>query len=56
VTLVSVGRVEESLPLFAETFRRDRNWLVLVPRLVKAELLPDDPEILEKIRQAAGAG
>ena len=45
--------MEESLPLFAETFRRDRNWLVLVPRLVEAELLPDDPAVLEKIRAAA---
>jgi len=49
VTLASVGRVEESLPLFAEAYRLRPEWRELVPRLAPAELLPDDPEMLEKI-------
>lgn len=49
VTLASVGRVDESLPLFAEAYRLRPEWKDLVPRLVPAQLLPDDPEMLEKI-------
>ena len=49
VTLASVGRVDESLPLFAEAYRLRPEWKELVPRLVPAQLLPDDPEMLERI-------
>jgi uncharacterized Ntn-hydrolase superfamily protein len=49
VTLASVGRVDESLPLFAEAYRLRPEWRELVPRLAPAQLLPDDPETLEKI-------
>ena len=49
VTLASVGRVEESLPLFAEAYRLRPEWRELVPRLAPAELLPDDPEMMERI-------
>jgi uncharacterized Ntn-hydrolase superfamily protein len=49
VTLASVGRIEESLPLFAEAYRMRPEWRELVPRLVPAKLLPDDPEMVEKI-------
>jgi uncharacterized Ntn-hydrolase superfamily protein len=52
-TLASVGRVEESLPLFAEAFRLRPEWRELVPRLPAAELLPDDPELLDRILSAA---
>ena len=49
VTLVTAGETERSLPLFKQVFRIDENWRVLIPRLVKAELLPDDDNIIEKI-------
>ncbi len=49
MTLASVGRVDESLPLFAEAYRLRPEWRELVPRLAPAQLLPDDPETLEKI-------
>jgi len=49
VTLAGVGRVEESLPLFAEAYRLRPEWRELVPRLVAAQLLPDDDEMLERI-------
>jgi tetratricopeptide (TPR) repeat protein len=52
VTLASVGRVEESLPLFADAFSRRPEWRELVPRLVPAQLLPDDPEMMERIVSA----
>lgn len=49
VTLASVGRVDESLPLFAEAYRLRPEWRELVPRLAPAQLLPDDPEMMAKI-------
>jgi tetratricopeptide (TPR) repeat protein len=52
VTLASVGRVEESLPLFAEAYRLRPEWRELVPRLVPAGLLPEDPEMMEEIVSA----
>lgn len=48
VTLVTVGRLEESLPLFRKVFAKEPIWRELVPRLVPAGLLPDE-ETAEKI-------
>jgi uncharacterized Ntn-hydrolase superfamily protein len=53
-TLASVGRVEESLPLFAEAFRLRPEWKELVPRLPGAQLLPDDANLVETILSADG--
>ena len=39
VALANAGSVEESIPLFARVFRRDRNWAALTPRLVPIRLL-----------------
>jgi hypothetical protein len=52
VTLASVGRVEESLPLFAKAYGMRAEWRTLIPRLVDAELLPDDPETISRIENA----
>ena len=52
VNLVNAGRVEEALPLFAEAYRRHPAWRELVPRLPGSGLLPDDPELIERIRSA----
>lgn len=49
VTLVTAKQVDKSLPIFKEVFAQDANWRVLVPRLVKSELLPNDPKIIERI-------
>jgi len=54
VTLASAGRVEASLPLFAKAFEMREEWRILVPRLVSAELLPDDPAMIERIVRAGG--
>lgn len=48
-TLVTAGQIEESLPLFRQVFAADEHWRVLVPRLVKAELLPEDEDLIDKI-------
>lgn len=52
VNLVNAGRVEESLPLFAEAFEKRAALRELVGRLPEAGLLPDRPALLEKIRSA----
>lgn len=49
VTLATVDKVDQSLPLFKQVFAMDPNWRVLVPRLVDAELLPNDSAIIERI-------
>ncbi|PKK83785.1 MAG: Zn-dependent protease [candidate division Zixibacteria bacterium HGW-Zixibacteria-1] len=48
-TLVTAGEVESSLPIFKQVFLIDESWRELVPRLVDAELLPDDREIIDRI-------
>ncbi len=50
-TLASLGRVEESLPLFRRAFAQDENWRTLVPRLVDAGQFPDDPELVSRITE-----
>ena len=52
VTLFSTGQEEKALPLFGEVFRKDPRWKVLVPRLPKVGLLPDDPRKIEAILAA----
>ena len=49
VTLAYIGRVDEALPLFAKVFAGNKNWMELLKRLPKAGLLPDDPELIQKI-------
>ena len=49
VTLASIGKVDESLPLFKEVFLKDNNWRTLTPRLVPIGLLTVSEEDLNKI-------
>lgn len=49
VTLVTANEVERALPIFERVFKADERWRVLVPRLVDAELLPDDEEVISRI-------
>jgi len=53
VTLASIGRVDESIPLFEKAFQMFPDWVVLVPRLPAAGLLPDDEGLVRRI-EAAG--
>ncbi len=48
-TLAAAGRVDASLPLFRKAFAMWPLWRELVPRLPASGLLPDDPELIEKI-------
>jgi len=49
VALVNMQRLDDALPLFRSVFVQDRNWVTLTPRLVAAELIPDDPQLIERI-------
>jgi uncharacterized Ntn-hydrolase superfamily protein len=49
VSLANSGRVDESLPIFKEVFEKEPIWVELIPRLVKAGLLPSDPALIKKI-------
>ena len=47
--LAAAGRVDESLPLFKKAFDMRPLWRELVQRLPASGLLPDDPELMERI-------
>jgi len=49
VTLASLGRIEESLPLFKKVFALDNNWAILVPRLPQVGQLPKDKALIKRI-------
>jgi uncharacterized Ntn-hydrolase superfamily protein len=53
VALVNMGRVDQSLPLFRQVFKSEKNWLTLTPRLVAAGLLPKDQKTIDRILKAA---
>jgi len=50
VTLVSSGRVEDSMPLFKRVFAREPVWAELVGRLPAAGLFPDDSKLIARIQ------
>lgn len=53
VAMVNAGRANEAQPLFARVFAVSDDWALLAQRLVGAELLPDDPALLERILRLA---
>lgn len=52
VSLVNMGRVDESLPLFARVFKLEPSWRELTPRLRRSGLLPDDEALIARITGA----
>jgi len=51
-----LGREKEATPIFRKVFARDRRWVELVPRLVPAGLLKDDPASIQRIQALAPGG
>ncbi len=49
VTLATIGKVDESLPIFKEVFAQNEAWRTLVPRLINADLLPNEPKLIQRI-------
>jgi uncharacterized Ntn-hydrolase superfamily protein len=52
-SLWQLGREKEATPIFRRVFSRDRRWVELVPRLVPAGLLKDDPASIRRIQALA---
>jgi uncharacterized Ntn-hydrolase superfamily protein len=50
VTLVSSGRVEDSMPQFKRVFAREPVWAELIGRLPAAGLFPDDANLIARIQ------
>lgn len=55
-SLWQLGREKEATPIFRKVFSHDRRWVELVPRLVPAGLLRDDPASLKRIQALAPRG
>jgi uncharacterized Ntn-hydrolase superfamily protein len=53
VTMASVGKVKESLPLFKKVFALDPNWAILLPRLPEVGQFPKDKKLLKQILELA---
>lgn len=53
--LWKLGREKEAGSLFKKVFAKERKWVDLVPRLVPAGLLADDPAAIKRIRAFAPA-
>jgi len=53
-SLWQLGREKEATPIFRKVFAHDRRWADLVPRLVPAGLLKDDPDSIKRILALAG--
>ncbi|MFB3812528.1 MAG: DUF1028 domain-containing protein [Terriglobales bacterium] len=49
VALVTMGRLDEALPLFRKAFATEPGWRTVTPRLPRSGLLPNDPKLVERI-------
>lgn len=49
LTLAAAGEVDQSLPLFSKAFQMWPLWRELVQRMPEAGLLPDEPELMQRI-------
>ncbi|WP_426746950.1 DUF1028 domain-containing protein [Myxococcus faecalis] len=52
ISLVGVGRVDQALPLLQRAYAADPRWRELLTRLPAAGLLPDDPKLLARLKNA----
>ncbi len=50
VALATAGKAGDALPLFRKVFQMDPKWRELVGRLPAAGMLPDDPNLIRRIR------
>jgi hypothetical protein len=50
VTLVSVGREAEAVPILTAVFAKEPFWADLLPRLPAAGLLPGDPALIKRLQ------
>jgi len=55
-SLWQLGREKDAAPIFRKVFAHDHRWVELVPRLVPAGLLKDDPASIRRIEALAPGG
>jgi uncharacterized Ntn-hydrolase superfamily protein len=55
VTLASIGREKEAMPIFSSVFAKEPQWAELLSRLPAAGLFPDDAALIGRIRALAKA-
>jgi uncharacterized Ntn-hydrolase superfamily protein len=51
VTLASIGRESEAVPIFKAVFAKEPIWADLLPKLPAAGLFPNDPALIDRIRK-----
>ena len=49
VTLAESGRVDEAIRYLVRAHKQDARWARLLPRLPVSQLLPDDPELIQRL-------
>ena len=55
VALVNAGRSDDALPLFQRVFDEDPHWILMIRRLPRVGLLPEDEQIMKRVLAAADA-
>jgi uncharacterized Ntn-hydrolase superfamily protein len=53
VTLASIGREKEAMPIFSSVFSKEPQWAELLSRLPAAGLFPDDAALIARIQALA---
>ena len=51
VTLAEEGKPDQAIPYLARAYKQDKRWAELLPRLPASELLPDDPDLINRLVQ-----
>ena len=51
VTLTTEGEIDKALPIYKKIFEQDKNWQILIPRLVTSEILPNDTTVIKQIME-----
>jgi uncharacterized Ntn-hydrolase superfamily protein len=53
IAMMTAGKEKEALAYLTDVFQRDPNWVEVTRRLPASGLLPDDPDLMQKIMSAA---
>ncbi len=51
VTLAEQGKPDQAIPFLARAYKQDKRWAELLPRLSASELLPNDPDLINRLVQ-----
>ena len=51
VTLAEEGKPDQAILYLARAYKQDKRWAELLPRLPASELLPDDPDLINRLVQ-----